>query len=74
MTFEEIYGEFGKEFAEAHHIIPLSKLRGRVERSPDDSVPRPSAQIAIECYTKWTGLKMMALGYAELYVIGQQMN
>ena len=38
MTFEKTYGEFGREFAEAHHIVPLSKLRGRVERSPEDLV------------------------------------
>ena len=28
--FEKLYGELGCEFAEAHHIIPLSQLRGEV--------------------------------------------
>ena len=34
--FEEVYGRLGKEFAEAHHIIPLSQLRGEVTTSIDD--------------------------------------
>ncbi len=27
-NFQEIYGDIGKEFIEAHHLIPLSKLQG----------------------------------------------
>lgn len=36
MRFENTYGELGKEFAEAHHIVPLSKLEGPVKTSIDD--------------------------------------
>jgi len=36
--FEEAYGQLGRLFAEAHHIVPLSKLKGQVERTPDDLV------------------------------------
>jgi len=28
--FEDAYGKLGREFAEAHHMIPLSQLRGQV--------------------------------------------
>lgn len=35
--FEERYGKnLGSEFAETHHIIPLSRLRGKVRTSLDD--------------------------------------
>ena len=36
--FEEAYGQLGRLFAEAHHIVPLSKLKGQVERTPEDLV------------------------------------
>lgn len=35
MTFREVYGDIGKTFAEAHHVIPLSKLSDTVESSLD---------------------------------------
>ena len=38
MSFEEVYGELGAEFAEAHHIIPLSRLRGKVTTAIDDLI------------------------------------
>lgn len=28
--FERVYGEIGKEFIEAHHLTPLSELRGKI--------------------------------------------
>jgi 5-methylcytosine-specific restriction endonuclease McrA len=37
MTFESVYGrELGKDFAEAHHLVPLGKLRGRVRTRIED--------------------------------------
>jgi predicted HNH restriction endonuclease len=33
-----LYGEFGHEFAEAHHIIPLSRLKGPVMTTVDDLI------------------------------------
>lgn len=34
-NFEKYYGSIGKEFIEAHHLIPISQLKGRiVERDP----------------------------------------
>ena len=36
MRFKDIYGELGEDFAEAHHIIPLSKLRGSVKTRIED--------------------------------------
>jgi hypothetical protein len=36
MKFEEVYGELGEEFAEAHHLKPLSQLSGKVETKPKD--------------------------------------
>jgi HNH endonuclease len=38
MAFEQIYGLLGREFAEAHHIIPLSRFKGQIERSAADLV------------------------------------
>jgi 5-methylcytosine-specific restriction endonuclease McrA len=38
MKFENIYGELGEEFAEAHHKKPLSHLVGAVKSTPDDLV------------------------------------
>jgi 5-methylcytosine-specific restriction endonuclease McrA len=38
MRFEQTYGDIGKTFAEAHHIIPLSELKGRVKTRLDDLV------------------------------------
>lgn len=38
IKFEEAYGSLGYLFAEAHHLVPLSKLKGQVERTPDDLV------------------------------------
>jgi predicted HNH restriction endonuclease len=36
MRFEDIYGNLGEDFAEAHHVVPLSKLRGKVETRIED--------------------------------------
>jgi hypothetical protein len=36
MTFREVYGDIGKAFAEAHHIIPLNRLANTVESSVSD--------------------------------------
>jgi hypothetical protein len=36
MTFLEFYGEIGRDFAEAHHTVPLSKLRNRRQSTIDD--------------------------------------
>jgi 5-methylcytosine-specific restriction endonuclease McrA len=33
IRFEDVYGIIGQEFAEAHHKIPLSKLKGKVATS-----------------------------------------
>ena len=38
LHFDEDYGELGTEFAEAHHIVPLSKLSGMVKTSLEDLV------------------------------------
>jgi len=38
MTFEEVYGEIGKDFAEAHHIAPLAKLDGPKSVTVDDLI------------------------------------
>jgi hypothetical protein len=32
--FEDTYGDIGREFAEAHHRIPLSKIKGEIENTP----------------------------------------
>jgi len=34
--FEDCYGKLGNEFAEAHHLVPLSRLREKVRTSIDD--------------------------------------
>lgn len=34
--FEDKYGSLGVDFAEAHHIVPLSKLNGRVKTRIED--------------------------------------
>lgn len=36
MRFENVYGPLGRYFAEAHHKVPLSKLKGKVNTSVDD--------------------------------------
>lgn len=37
MRFDEVYGsELGSEFAEAHHLVPLSQLRGHVKTRLED--------------------------------------
>lgn len=36
LRFEDRYGKLGIEFAEAHHIVPLSQLRENVRTSIDD--------------------------------------
>ena len=38
MTFEQVWTAGGREFAEAHHIIPLSRLQGSIERTPEHLV------------------------------------
>ena len=35
-VFEDVYGKLGQEFAEAHHRIPLSKLRENVKTKLED--------------------------------------
>ncbi len=34
--FEETYGRLGREFAEAHHLTPLARLRGNVKTRLED--------------------------------------
>jgi 5-methylcytosine-specific restriction endonuclease McrA len=36
MRFEHKYGTVGRDFAEAHHLIPLSQLRSNVQTSLED--------------------------------------
>jgi HNH endonuclease len=36
IDFEKVYGNLGREFAEAHHLRPLSTLRGKSRTSLDD--------------------------------------
>ena len=36
MVFEEAYGKIGEKFAEAHHHVPLSKLRENVKTKLED--------------------------------------
>lgn len=36
MRFEDVYGDIGQDFAEAHHIIPLSRLKSAVTHTLDD--------------------------------------
>jgi 5-methylcytosine-specific restriction endonuclease McrA len=38
MTFEDMYGEMGKAFAEAHHCVPLARLRPNVRTRIEDLV------------------------------------
>jgi 5-methylcytosine-specific restriction endonuclease McrA len=38
MRFEKVYGELGEGFAEAHHIIPLSQLKGEVKTTIEDLI------------------------------------
>lgn len=38
LIFEEYYGKLGKGFAEAHHLIPLHQLRGKVKTGLDDLI------------------------------------
>jgi 5-methylcytosine-specific restriction endonuclease McrA len=38
MRFEEVYGVIGRDFAEAHHIIPLSKIKGATLTRIDDLI------------------------------------
>ncbi|MGA6827300.1 HNH endonuclease [Nitrospira sp. NS4] len=38
MTFKEVYGDIGKGFAEAHHVLPLSRLADSVVSSAKDLV------------------------------------
>ena len=37
-NFQDIYGELGRGFAEAHHIVALSKLRKNVKSTKDDLI------------------------------------
>jgi 5-methylcytosine-specific restriction endonuclease McrA len=36
VTFEDVYGALGREFAETHHVVPLSLLKGQVKTTLDD--------------------------------------
>jgi 5-methylcytosine-specific restriction endonuclease McrA len=38
LRFERVYGEVGKCFAEAHHLVPLSRLGNRAKTSLEDLV------------------------------------
>jgi len=38
LKFEDLYGDIGHGFAEAHHIIPLSKLKGPVDNRIEDLI------------------------------------
>jgi len=38
MTFEEIYGHIGRDFAEAHHKIPLAKIGKKIDSSLDNLI------------------------------------
>jgi len=38
MRFEDVYGHIGNRYAEAHHLIPLSKLARAVSRKVDDLI------------------------------------
>lgn len=37
--FEKVYGRLGRDFIEAHHIVPISLLRGEVKVKVNDLVP-----------------------------------
>jgi predicted HNH restriction endonuclease len=36
LRFENVYGKLGVEFAEAHHCVPLSQLRGQIQTQLED--------------------------------------
>jgi 5-methylcytosine-specific restriction endonuclease McrA len=36
LRLQDVYGELGREFAEAHHNVPLSQLEGEVENTVND--------------------------------------
>lgn len=38
MKFEEVYGAIGANFAEAHHLVPLSHIKKKVSSLPDDLI------------------------------------
>jgi len=38
MTFEDRYGEIGKGFAEAHHCVPLARLRANIKTRIEDLI------------------------------------
>jgi len=38
MTFEEVYGELGREYAQSHHLRPLSRSRANVKTRLEDLV------------------------------------
>lgn len=38
LRFEDRYGQVGRGFAEAHHVVPLSHLKGTVKTEVDDLV------------------------------------
>jgi 5-methylcytosine-specific restriction endonuclease McrA len=38
MRFEDVYGPIGRDFAEAHHIVPLSKIKGATLTRVDDLI------------------------------------
>lgn len=37
-SFEELYGEHGKDFIEVHHVKPLSVVEGEVEINPEEDL------------------------------------
>lgn len=38
LLFEEQYGDIGKGFAEAHHVVPLAQLRANTRIIPEDLI------------------------------------
>ena len=38
MQFDDVYGSIGRDFAEAHHIVPLSKIKGITLTRIDDLI------------------------------------
>ena len=36
LRYEDAYGKLGQEFAEAHHLVPLSKLRESIKTRLED--------------------------------------
>ncbi len=48
LTFTEVYGELGKNFIEAHHLVPYSKLKEGDER--ELNIERDFAVLCANCH------------------------